>query len=210
MTLDSFLRKQGSKMAEPFAEVCSRAGISPNSLSVASLLFAVLAGFLFYFSKSLSYGLPLAAAMVAVSAALDGIDGTLARMVGATVRGDFLDHVLDRYADVFIVGGIIFGGYSSMEVGIFALVGILLTSYLGTQAQAVNVGRYYGGVLGRADRLAMIFSVTLVNWAYPKEIGYGIYGMLLLGWMMVFIAVVSNFTALQRFAGIWKKLSERK
>ena len=40
------------------------------------------------------------------------------------------------------------------QIGVFALTGVLMSSYLGTQAQAVGVGRYYGGILGRADRRA--------------------------------------------------------
>ncbi len=40
----------------------------------------------------------------------------------------------------------------SWQIGVFALTGVLMASYLGTQAQAVGVGRYYGGLLGRSDR----------------------------------------------------------
>src|SRR2546430_15123943 len=76
----------------------------------------------------------------------------------ASARGDFLDRVLDRYADVFMLGGVAFNAmYCHLEVGMFALLGVLLTSYMGTQAQAVGQGRAYGGVLGRPDRFLRLF-----------------------------------------------------
>ena len=82
-------------------------------------------------------------------------------------KGDFLDHVVDRYADIFIITGIIGGGNSGWLIGIFALTGVLMSSYLGTQAQAVGVGRYYGGLLGRADRLLLIMVAGILTLIFP-------------------------------------------
>ncbi|MDD5447531.1 MAG: CDP-alcohol phosphatidyltransferase family protein, partial [Methanocellales archaeon] len=85
-----------------------------------------------------------------------------------------------------------------------AITGVLLTSYLGTQAQAVNIGRYYGGILGRADRLVVIFIATIANLLYSDNI----YGLPILGWILLLIAITSHFTAIQRFTGIWRELSK--
>src|SRR2546427_13050446 len=82
----------------------------------------------------------------------------------ASVRGDSLDHVLDRYADVFMLGGIAFNAtYCRLGVGTLALLGVLLTSYMGTQEQSVGPGRAYGGVLGRADWLRHLLFGCLIQ-----------------------------------------------
>jgi len=141
--------------------------------------------------------------LVAVNAFLDTFDGVLAREAGiASKKGDFLDHVIDRYADMFILCGIIFGGYVSWEIGLIAIIGILLTSYMGTQAQAVGLGRIYGGMVGRADRLLLIIAATILTWLYP----YHALGFSFLGWCMLILAVLSNLTALQRFFYAWRRL----
>ncbi len=44
-----------------------------------------------------------------------------------------------------------------------------MSSYLGTQAQAVGVGRYYGGLLGRADRLVLILIVGAIDLIVPMS-----------------------------------------
>lgn len=203
MTLNS-LRPQVEKLMTPLVKALERAGVTPDLLSIASLISAVLAGVFFYYSSTKTF-LFLAALMVLLNAFFDAADGALAARIGATKRGDFLDHVLDRYSDVFIICGIFFGGYAPWQVGVVAITGVLLTSYLGTQAQALQIGRYYGGILGRADRLVIIFHATIANLAYMHDI----YGMQILGWMLVAVAIVSHLTAIQRFTYIWRELSKR-
>ena len=198
MTLDPF-RPYVREMIDSIASLLEKLGVDPNSLSVASFVFAVLAGVFFYFRFLLLAGL-----MIFLNASSDAMDGALARHIGtADLRGDFLDHVIDRYADIFIICGIFFGGYAPWQIGVAAITGVLLTSYLGTQAQAVHVGRYYGGILGRADRLVVILVATIANFAYPLEV----YWLPILGWMLLAIAITSHFTAIQRFVYIWQELS---
>ncbi|MEA1905780.1 MAG: CDP-alcohol phosphatidyltransferase family protein [Euryarchaeota archaeon] len=204
MSLDS-LRPYAEQILKPLANLLSRAGVTPDATSVLSLIFAAGAGVLYTISCG-DRTLALAAGvLVLLNGIADAMDGEIARIAGtAGIRGDFLDHVIDRYADVFIICGIFFGEYIDWRIGVAAIVGTLLTSYLGTQAQAVGLGRHYGGILGRADRLVLIMLASLLYFLYPYEI----YGTSSLGWSIVLIAVASNLTTLQRFVHIWKELSE--
>ena len=207
MAIDSLLRSfvNNCWLARKIAGVIATIGISPNSLSLLSLFSAAIAGLLFAIAglKGLHLLLLFAGILVAVNAILDTFDGVLAREAGiASKKGDFLDHVIDRYADMFILCGIIFGGYVSWEIGLIAIIGILLTSYMGTQAQAVGLGRIYGGMVGRADRLLLIIAATILTWLYP----YHALGFSFLGWCMLILAVLSNLTALQRFFYAWRRL----
>lgn len=202
MTLDG-LRSKSRAIAEPIAAAAKRAGITPNQISVLSLSFAAASAVFYYLSSSKGIFLYAAALMVFLAALTDMADGALARMTGSADRkGDFLDHVIDRYADILILSGIVFAGYAPWSVGFLAAIGVLLTSYIGTQAQAVNFGRYYGGMVGRADRLTMIIAATIANAIYADEIE----GLTLLGWLMIVIMISSHITALQRFVYIWKRL----
>jgi len=203
MSLDS-LRPHAQSILKPLVRVMSRMAITPDALSVISLVFAIAAGMLYAVSWDSTTLVLAAAALVLLNGVADAMDGELARSSGtAGKRGDFLDHVIDRYADVFIICGIFFGAYVGWRIGVAAVVGTLLTSYLGVQAQAVGVGRYYGGILGRADRLVIIMLASVLYFLYPKEI----YGFSFLGWSIVLIAIASNLTAIQRFVHIWRVLS---
>lgn len=197
------LRPFASKVIEPLADFFIRYEVSPNAVSIISLICAFFAGVSFYYSPASREFILLAGILVILNSIFDALDGVIARKSNkATPRGDFLDHVIDRYSDVFIICSIFFAGYASWQIGVAAIVGVLLTSYLGTQAQALNLGRYYGGIMGRADRLVVIILAAFGNFAFPVLIA----GFSILGWAVILIAVTSHVTAVQRIYYIWKEL----
>jgi len=166
------------------------------------------AGFAFFLATPVF--LLVAILLVFLNALLDALDGKVAKITGKTsARGDFLDHVLDRYADVLMVGGIALGAYGNVLVGLFALLGVLLASYMGTQAQAVGLGRAYGGLMGRADRLVLIFFAAWIQLlADPLGRGFGVGDVSFtpLTWLLLVLAVLGQFTAIQRAIASWRRL----
>jgi len=197
VTLDQY-RSSAKVFFDPLVAVAIKCRLTPNFFTIAALLASMAAGLLFFFNMVL-----WAVVAVAANAFCDAMDGAVAReMKAQSKRGDFLDHAVDRYADIFIITGIFAGGLVPWQIGVFALTGVLMSSYLGTQAQAVGVGRYYGGVLGRADRLVMILVVGVASLLYPSPI----VGLTLLGWMLVLFGLFGHITALQRFAYVWAKV----
>ena len=184
--------------------------VDPDAVSWAAFVAAGLAGVAFFLGGT--EFLALAVVLVLGNAYLDALDGRIAKLAGkASARGDFLDHVLDRYADVFMIGGVAFSIYADLWVGTLALLGVLLTSYMGTQAQAVGQGRRYAGVLGRADRLVLLVLGGLVQLlAAPSGgvvWGYGPVLFQPLEWFLVLFAVLGHGTAIQRAVGIWRGFS---
>jgi len=185
--------------------------VNPNLVSWIAFLAAVGAGISFFLGGGAFLGLALL--LVLVNSYLDALDGRIAKLAGkASARGDFVDHVFDRYADVFMLGGIAFNAmYCRLEVGTLALLGVLLTSYMGTQAQAVGQGRAYGGVLGRADRLVLLFLGGLIQLTVAPSggVAFGM-GLLRFGpleWFMLVFAVLGNATAVQRAVKTWRGFS---
>jgi len=180
--------------------------INPNGLSWLSVFFAFLAGLFFYLSSPdkelINFYLYGAVIFVFLNGLFDAIDGKVAKLSKKTSkRGDFLDHALDRYADVFIVGGLALGPWCRYQsIGLLAIIGVLLTSYMGTQAQAVGYKRDYSGLLGRADRLVLLMIAPIIqhillfysNFTFPFD-------FYLLEWVLIYFAVMGNITAVQRF-----------
>jgi archaetidylinositol phosphate synthase len=178
--------------------------VNPDVLTWLALLFAVISGMFFYFSsvemELLNYYLFFAALFVFLNGLFDAVDGKVAKIANKTsLRGDFLDHALDRYADVFIVGGLALSSWCRPSIGLLAVIGMLLTSYMGTQSQAIGHKRDYSGLLGRADRLVllMIFPVVQhIALRYSLQLPWN---TTVLEWGLIYFAVVGNITAVQRF-----------
>ena len=207
MVLDAY-RHLADAVLDPIARRLSN--VSPNTLTWAALVCAAFAGIFFLFWGGWALG--LAALFVFLNALLDALDGKVAKITGkASRRGDFLDHVLDRYADVLMLGGLAIGPYVPVWLGLLALIGVLLTSYMGTQAQAVGAGRDYRGILGRADRLVILVIAAVLQAGFDpnsiRDLGIEPLRYSVLGWAMVLFAVLGNLTAIQRAVSTWRQLS---
>ena len=196
MTLDR-LRPLADRLLTPFVAAADRVGLTPNGVSVLAFGFAVAAGVAFALATPVWY--VLGAVFVFCNGWLDLVDGALAREQSvASAAGDLLDHVLDRYADIVVIVGLA-AGIGRYGLGLAAVTGVLMTSYLGTQIQAVGLGREYGGLVGRADRLALVGLAGVLAAVVSGRVGpFGV-----VGWLLAFFAVVGHLTALQRFWGAW-------
>ena len=187
--------------------------VNPNMISWIGLILAFVSGALMYFSFEWRYLLILGALVVIVSGYFDALDGKVAKLAGkASAKGDYLDHVFDRYADVFMIGGVAISAWCNPYLGMVALVGVLLTSYMGTQAQAVGAPRLYAGLLGRADRVVLSTLFPIVQFVMCcigcPEIVIGDFSIYWMEIMMIWFAVVGNLTAVQRGIITWKNMSK--
>ncbi|MBR4504394.1 MAG: CDP-alcohol phosphatidyltransferase family protein [Candidatus Methanomethylophilaceae archaeon] len=188
-------------------------GVNPNLISWIGLIIALLCGVLFYLSgfEGKEYLLIVGAISVIVSGYFDALDGKVAKLAGkASRKGDYLDHVFDRYADVFMIGGVAVSSWCDPYLGMAALVGVLLTSYMGTQAQAIGAPRLYAGLLGRADRVVLSTLFPIIQFVM-MQFGFGSFEIagFTLNWleiMMLWFAVVGNLTAIQRAIITWRNL----
>ncbi|HYA10567.1 MAG TPA: CDP-alcohol phosphatidyltransferase family protein [Thermoplasmata archaeon] len=159
------VRPYVERMARPFL------GWPPSRLSGLALGLAVAAAAV---AAAVRWTTPLlflpVSVLIVFAGVFDVLDGQVARATQRTSpRGDFLDHVLDRYADVVLVLGLAASSYADPVLALLALVSLLLTSYMGTQAQAVGQGRLYAGLLSRADRLVVLALVAFLefDWSLP-------------------------------------------
>ena len=217
MVLDS-MRSQVDFTISPVAKLFKN--VSPNVISWIGLIIALISGIVLALSFDHHIFLIIGAILVIVSGYFDALDGKVAKLFNkCTKKGDYLDHVFDRYADVFMIGGIAFSGWCDPYLGILAIVGTLLTSYMGTQAQAVGAPRLYAGLLGRADRVVLSTLFPIIQYIFlfvangdfayfTITIGDWTHNLYWLEIMMLWFAVVGNITAIQRAIVTWKNMSK--
>ena len=201
MVLDSY-RGTADKFLIPLSRPFLKT--NPNTISLFSLVFAGLSGLTFYLG-----GYLILASFVALvlSALFDAIDGKVARLRNmSSKRGDLMDHVLDRYSDTLIMLGFIFSVHAQVWVGLLAVIGVLLTSYLGVQSQALGLKRNYSGILGRADRLVFMLVFILLQFFIPYHAVF--YHVLVtpINILLIWFAIAGNVTAIMRFRDTYSAL----
>ena len=199
--IDSFL----NPMAKGFSK------ISPNTLSAISLICAIATLLIFLLIQD-PIALLIALILVILNGFFDAIDGKVAKMTGkASPKGDLVDHVIDRYADFFIIAGIALSAFADVRIGLLALGSVMIASYMGTQSQALGLQRDYGGMLGRAERIVLIMIFIVLQYLMEifnignVQIVSGL-NIGLLDVMLIIFIIAANITSIQRFIRIWRGL----
>ncbi len=129
------LRTLEAKIVGP---VASRVApyMSANVISVQSLLAAVGAGVAFWL------GLPVTGAiLILANGLLDLLDGSVARARGtAGPFGSFLDKIIDKYADLIFLLGMLLGGLAHPVAAVISMVGIPLATYINAAVESLTKG----------------------------------------------------------------------
>lgn len=184
------LRPQLKVFIDPIAK---RININPNILTIIGLLVSVFSAYMFARGDLLLGGI-----FILLSGFVDVIDGAVARNHRTTTPfGGILDSTADRFADAFILIGIIYGGSVNWFFGILALHASLSVSYVRARVEAEGI-KGSVGIAERAERL-----VILVIGAFLSVIFGSNYFLML---AVILIMVLGYFTVLQRIYHAWKQL----
>lgn len=185
-------REKFEKLSVKIGGLFSKAGLTPNQLTLLSLVPALLSAWLI--AQQMFWE---GAVVFVVAAVLDLVDGSVARVTGrASIFGAYLDTVVDRYVEGLIVLGLVFAGLPAVfgvgaEVWIVTyLFGGMMTTYVKAAAKEKGLveSEIKGGLLERAERLILLFVGILA-----AEVA-----VIYLSYMVVALAVLANVSAVQR------------
>jgi phosphatidylglycerophosphate synthase len=167
--------------------------LTPNQYTYLSGFFALI-GLWFMMGESLVW----ATVFFVIAAGLDFVDGAVARAKNMSSKvGAYLDTILDRYVEGIIFFGMMFlvlpefiiPGQAWVYLAIF---GSVVTTYAKAAAKEKDLvnQELKGGLLSRGERLILIFIALVLGIIYP-DYTYMTY-------IVAIIAVLANFTAIQR------------
>ena len=185
------LRRVFGPLVRWLAGAFIRVKMTPNAISCLAFFLAVCAAVvLIFFQWYLVFG-----GLVFLAGLLDGVDGEVARRTLSTsLRGGFLDSMLDRVADVVVLLPFLWMlnpwpilGPSWWWVFI-AVTGCVLVSYARSRAQAAGVTDTDVGLAARSERL---FILVIASWLVLVHPASPFFGLLV-------IAVISHLTVVYR------------
>lgn len=171
----------------PLGRLCLRLRLSADTLTYLSLIFSVGAGYLIAQSWFV-WGV----VVILLVGLADILDGATARAAGtASEYGTVLDHVTDRYAEFFLLGGVLLSGAAAPGWVLFALFGMVMASYVRARAESTKQLRSCNvGFAGRQEKLALLVGGLLLQPLFPA--------LPLLEWAVILIGAASHLTAAQR------------
>jgi CDP-diacylglycerol--glycerol-3-phosphate 3-phosphatidyltransferase len=167
--LDQKIRDGWDRLMRPVGRAFSRAGLSANVVTVASVVVMTVSGAL------IIQGRVLAAGLVAIVAAVgDGIDGAIAKVRGTTDRfGALLDSTSDRLSDALLMVPIawLYGVAPDIAerdapwvagLAIGTLVVSFLVSYVRARAEGLGL-ECKVGIAERAERMILLIAGLILN-----------------------------------------------
>lgn len=177
----------------PIVHLLAKTPVTPNTLTICSLLVTLVAAVLIVFNQL------IAAALVMLFASFfDILDGALARSTNRVTKfGAALDSSLDRLAEAAIfIGLTIFYAIDGSILGVAlsgaAMVTSLMVSYTRARAEGLGIDCQVG-IFTRSERIAALVIGLLLSH----------FGIILTGILMLII-VLSSITVGQRLYHIWK------
>ncbi len=183
--------------------------ITANQVSVISFIISLISSLFFFLGNAIIGGL-----LIQISSILDGSDGEIARLKHmASSLGNYVDAILDRYADGLILLGMFY--YSFAKIGgkvifeiywspliisiisVLAILGNLMVSYTSAKS-VVNFGYRYKGKWieagrGRDFRLFLLFIGGIMTYFHPISVFF----------TLLFIAILTNTIVLWRTFLSW-------
>lgn len=157
--IDLRVRPHMQWLLQPIGRALAGLGITPQLMTLLGLVITVAGAILIGFGHRI-----LGATVALLGAALDGLDGSVARAAGSeSARGALLDAAADRMGEVAVFAGLVVlvaGNSRLLLLIVLALGGSMLVPYLRAKAEAEGLdGR--GGMMGRAERV-LVFTVGLL------------------------------------------------
>ena len=174
-----------------FSRHLAKLDITPNQISLFSFLCSLLAAGLFAMGGYIY--LLIGGALAQFASVIDGCDGEVARLKYQKSNfGGWLDAVLDRYADAFLLFGLTChllareaNGWV-LFTGFMAIIGSFMLSYTADKYDNLMRERITAGAglrMGRDVRVFLIFLGAATNMVFPA---------------LLVIAVVMNIETIRR------------
>jgi CDP-diacylglycerol--glycerol-3-phosphate 3-phosphatidyltransferase len=164
---------------------------NPNSFTIMGFFATLIASVFIIKELWVAAGL-----MIILSGLLDLFDGVLARKLErVTLFGGFLDSVLDRYSDLFLLLALLIYYLRKGVPGLVVLtsvvsIGTILIPYVRAKAESLQIPCSVG-LMERAERIILLSAGALLQWMEP---------------ILWALAILTHFTVFQRIYYVWKKL----
>ncbi len=193
-SFELYLRKISKGVLDPIAGFFLKIGLKPNMVTGLGVILNIVTAYFLVIDK-----IQIAGLILLIGAPLDALDGAMARKRGEPSRyGAFIDSVSDRYAELILLGGLLIhyidiGNMLACLLAFIAAAGSVLVSYTKARAESLDFNAKVG-ILTRVERSIVMIICLLIN--QP----------LIALWI---IAILANFTAIQRIAFVHKQAFPR-
>jgi len=151
------LKPKFQQLLNPILILFRRIGISPNHITVFSVLFSVLIGYILLLAQENSLFYLFVALGLLFRMMLNALDGMMAKKYNLQSKtGEILNEVGDMLSDIAIYFPFIYFEGITLEYVIGFLLLSVINEFCGLLAKIISGERRYDGPMGKSDRALLV------------------------------------------------------
>jgi len=187
------IKPKFQKLLFPLLTVLRRLGITPNHITVFSILFSFLTGFLFLQATENKIFYLVVALGLLLRMGLNALDGMMANKYNLkSTKGEILNEIGDVISDIAIYFPLLYFENLKFEYVVLFIVLSVINEFCGVLAKSISGERRYDGPMGKSDR-ALFIGILSIYLFFSQEARYFINYILIL---VIILMMLSSYLRL--------------
>ena len=188
------LKPKFQQLLNPILMLFRRIGISPNHITVFSVLFSVLIGYILWLAQENSLFYLFVALGLLFRMMLNALDGMMAKKYNLQSKtGEVLNEVGDILSDIAIYFPFIYFEGITLEYVIGFLLLSVINEFCGLLAKIISGERRYDGPMGKSDR-ALLVGLICIALFFSNSILIYVDYLFIIAMIMMFISSLLRIT----------------
>ena len=188
------LKPKFQQLLNPILMLFRRIGISPNHITVFSVLFSVLIGYILLLAQENSLFYLFVALGLLFRMMLNALDGMMAKKYNLQSKtGEILNEVGDILSDIAIYFPFIYFEGITLEYVIGFLLLSVINEFCGLLAKIISGERRYDGPMGKSD-IALLVGLICIALFFSDSILRYIDYLFIIAMIMMFISSLLRIT----------------
>ena len=157
------IKPKFQQLLMPLLKLLRRLGISPNSITIFSILLSFVISYFFLKATDNTPYFLIVAFGLLIRMMLNALDGMMARIYNLQSKlGEVLNEVGDIVSDVAIYLPLIIFEPLRIEIAIIFILLSVINEFCGLMAKLISGERRYDGPMGKSDRAFLIGIICIV------------------------------------------------
>ena len=189
------LKPKFQKLLMPLLKLLHNFGISPNFLTVFTILFSFFIGYLLFLGIDNQIYFLFVSLGLLIRMMLNALDGMMATTYNLkSKRGEVLNEIGDILSDIAIYFPFIYFNSLSLELIIIFISLSVVNEFCGLLAKSVSGIRRYDGPMGKSDRAFFVGIICIILYFTNAILVYIDYIFL----FAIILMIISSFLRLTK------------
>ena len=157
------LKPKFQKLLQPLLILLKRIGVSPNHITVFTIFFSLLIGYILFLGIYNSFWFIVVALGLLIRMMLNALDGMMANQFNLQSKlGEILNEIGDVISDIAIYFPFLYFEAIKSEYVILFIFLSIINEFCGVLAKLISGSRRYDGPMGKSDRAFLVGIICIV------------------------------------------------